>query len=104
MDRCALPPALPVLVESYAGRQPEAVRYRAPSWDSALAGVPGRPTRLLVDPTLAAAAAAAQPRYRAVGDRLVTAEAVAEDKLVLISLLQRCLDGDGSRDDDEAAQ
>ena len=28
----------------------------------------------------------------------------AEDKLVLISLLQRCLDGDGSRDDDEAAQ
>ena len=102
MDRCALPPALPVLVESDAGRQPEAVRYRAPSWDSALAGVPGRPTRLLVDPTLTAAAA--QPRYRAVGDRVVTAEAVAEDKLVLISLLQRCLDGDGSRDDDEAAQ
>ena len=27
-----------------------------------------------------------------------------EDKLALVSLLQRCLDGDGSRDDDEAAQ
>jgi hypothetical protein len=27
-----------------------------------------------------------------------------EDKLALIGLFQRCLDGDGSRDDDEAAQ
>jgi len=75
MDRCALPPALPGLVETYAGRQPEAVRYRAPFRESALADVPGRPTRLLVNP--AVTAASAQPRYRAVGDRVITADAVA---------------------------
>lgn len=75
-QRFALPPALPTLVEQYAGRRPSPVRFRPPSWEAALADVPGTPTHLLSDPTFTTEPAK-QP-YRAQGDRLVTTEVVAD--------------------------
>lgn len=73
-DRSIVPDLLPVLVERYRTRTPSAVRFRLPSWKAALAEVPGDPTRLLSDPSMTTDSTA--DMHRAVGDRVVTREAV----------------------------
>ncbi|RIU26217.1 hypothetical protein [Mycobacteroides abscessus] len=73
-DRFALPPTLIALAEHYSGSAPSSVRFRLPSWKSALAEVPGEPTRLLSDPLVTTDSTA--DTRRAVGDRAVTREAV----------------------------
>jgi hypothetical protein len=75
MDPFVLPPALPALVECYAVQKPEPVRFRIPSWEAALADVSGKPTRLLSDSTITAESV--YERYRSLGDRVVTSDAVA---------------------------
>lgn len=74
LDRFKPPPALPALVAAYEAQNPNPVRFRASSWEMALANVPGKPTRLLCDPAITGESAV--PRYRALGDRIVTADAV----------------------------
>jgi hypothetical protein len=39
--RFAVPANLPRLVDQYAGKTPASVRFRLPSWEAALAGIPG---------------------------------------------------------------
>jgi hypothetical protein len=74
--RFAVPAKLPILVDQYSGKTAQPVRFRLPSWEAALADVPGRPTRLLSDPALTTEPAS--PRFRALGDRLVTRNAVVD--------------------------
>jgi hypothetical protein len=76
IDRFALPPELPALLDLYAGDNPGAVRFRTPSWEAALADVRGQPTRLLSDSTITTESV--NERYRSLGDRVVTADAVAD--------------------------
>ena len=71
-----MPAALPALVQRYAGEIPGPVRFRNPSWESTLADVAGRPTRLLSDPAITNESS--NERYRSMGDRVVTPEGVAE--------------------------
>lgn len=73
-DRFALPATLPALVERYEGKNPSAVRFRLPSWETALTGTSGHPTRLLSDPTLTTEPSDAH--YCDLGDRMVTRDAV----------------------------
>ncbi|MBN7379723.1 hypothetical protein [Mycobacteroides abscessus] len=73
-DRFTIPALLPALAEHYGSSTPSAVRFRLPSWRAALAEIPGEPTRLLSDP--AATTDATILPHRAVGDRVVTREAV----------------------------
>ncbi|WP_102417212.1 hypothetical protein [Mycobacterium sp. 4858] len=72
----ALPAKLPALVDMYAGKAPAPVRFRAPSWGVALANISDQPMRLLCDPTITS-----EPnseRFRKLGDREVTRDAVAQ--------------------------
>nr|WP_199344560.1 hypothetical protein [Mycobacteroides chelonae] len=62
------------LAKHYSGSAPSAVRFRLPSWKSALAEVLGEPTRLLSDPLVTTDSTA--DTRRAVGDRVVTRDAV----------------------------
>jgi hypothetical protein len=48
--RFAVPANLPRLVDQYAGKTPASVRFWLPSWEAALAGIPGQPNRLLSEP------------------------------------------------------
>ncbi|WP_100517210.1 hypothetical protein [Mycobacteroides abscessus] len=73
-DRFRIPVLLPALAERYSGSAPSAVRFRRPSWKAALAEVRGEPTRLLSDPLVTTDSTA--DMHRAVGDRVVTREAV----------------------------
>ncbi|WP_237082874.1 hypothetical protein [Mycobacteroides abscessus] len=75
-DRFSIPVLLPALAESYSGSAPPAVRFRLPSWKSALAEVPGEPTRLLSDPLVTTDSTS--DTHRAVGDRVVTRESVID--------------------------
>ncbi|SKX29353.1 Uncharacterised protein [Mycobacteroides abscessus subsp. massiliense] len=73
-SRFTIPALLPALAERYSDSAPSAVRFRLPSWKAALAEVPGDPTRLLSDPSMTTDSTA--DMHRAVGDRVVTREAV----------------------------
>ncbi|MDO3244292.1 hypothetical protein P5V67_04175 [Mycobacteroides abscessus subsp. abscessus] len=73
-SRFTIPALLPALAERYSDSAPSAVRFRLPSWKAALAEVPGDPTRLLSDPSMTTDSTA--DTHRAVGDRVVTREAV----------------------------
>ncbi|WP_016896011.1 hypothetical protein [Mycobacteroides abscessus] len=73
-DRFRIPVLLPALAEHYSGSAPSAVRFRRPSWKAVLAEVPGEPTRLLSDPSVTTDSTTQS--HRAVGDRVVTREAV----------------------------
>jgi hypothetical protein len=75
-DRFAVPVNLPRLVARYADKSQSPVRFRLPSWNSALDGVPGDPTRLLANPQITSESTTA--RFREVGDRVVTRDAVAK--------------------------
>lgn len=72
--RFALPARLPALIELYAGKSPPSVRFRLPSWETALAGIPGQPARLLSDPIITSDLN--NERSRKLGDRVVTRDAV----------------------------
>lgn len=73
-DRLTIPALLPALAEHYGGSTPSGVRFRLPSWTAALAEIPGEPTQLLSEPS-ATTAATTHP-HRAIGDRVVTRDAV----------------------------
>jgi hypothetical protein len=47
--RYIIPPKLATLVQVYDGQDQDGVRFRLPSWITALDGVSGDPTRLLTD-------------------------------------------------------
>ena len=73
-DRFALPPNLGMLAERYAGKTQGGVRFRLPSWQAALESVPGDPLRFLSD--TASTSEPDDPHFRALGDRVVTRDAV----------------------------
>ncbi|WP_205873522.1 8-oxoguanine DNA glycosylase OGG fold protein [Mycobacterium camsae] len=75
-ERFAVPPTLPVLVEHYAEASPSPVRFRTPTWEAALDDVQGKPTALLRDPKITTESA--NERYRTLGDRVVTSNAIAD--------------------------
>ncbi|GFG50778.1 hypothetical protein CQY20_30125 [Mycolicibacterium agri] len=74
--RFALPGKLPALVQLYTDKVHAPVRFRLPSWETALAGIPGQPTRLLCDP--AVTTEPSTERFRSRGDRLVSRKAVID--------------------------
>jgi hypothetical protein len=74
--RFALPPKLPALIQAYAGKAPPPVRFRLPSWEAALDGIWGQPTRLLSDSTITAESK--NERFRKLSDRVVTRDAVID--------------------------
>ncbi|OBJ78719.1 hypothetical protein A9W97_03270 [Mycobacterium gordonae] len=74
--RFAVPAKLPALVEAYTGKAAPPVRFRLPSWEAALDHIPGQPTRLLSDVTIATEPSNQQ--YRKLGDRVVTRDAVVD--------------------------
>lgn len=74
--RFAVPAKLPNLVDQYVGKTAQPVRFRLPSWEAALADVPGKPTRLLSDPSTTVESTNQQ--FRALGDRVVAREAVID--------------------------
>lgn len=74
VERYAVPARLPALVHLYADRVAAPVRLRVPSWEAALAGIPGQPSRLLSDPEVTTESS--NERFRSLGDRVVTREAV----------------------------
>lgn len=75
-SRFTMPTKLPALVERYADKTPPSVRFRLPSWEKALDGVPGRPTKLLSDPAFTSASTTKD--HRELGDRVVKRDAVVE--------------------------
>lgn len=74
--RFAAPAKLPALVEAYAGKTAPPVRFRLPSWEVALDHIPGQPTQLLSDATTTTEPK--NQRYRKLGDRVVTRNAVVD--------------------------
>jgi hypothetical protein len=75
-DPFALPARLPELVARYSYQTTEAVRFRMPSWEAALAEVSGHPTKLLADPAITTEPTTR--RFAALGDRVVTRAAVID--------------------------
>ncbi|MFZ0832767.1 MAG: hypothetical protein WAM92_06710 [Mycobacterium sp.] len=75
-SRSAMPTKLPALVDRYAGKSQSPVRFRLPSWEKALEGIPGRPMQLLSDPAITSAST--NKVNGGLGDRLVTRDAVIE--------------------------
>ncbi|MFV8241883.1 hypothetical protein [Mycolicibacterium peregrinum] len=75
-DRFGVPYKLPALVLRYTQARPVPVRFRLPSWETALAGVSGESTRFLSDPGITAPST--QQQFAAYGDRLVSREAVID--------------------------
>lgn len=82
-----MPTKLPALVDRYAGNIQSSVRFRLPSWEKALEGIPGQPTQLLSDS--AVTTPSTDKLYREFGDRVVTRDAVVE----------ACTSADMTRDD-----
>jgi hypothetical protein len=74
--RFAVPAKLPALIDQYVGKTAQPVRFRLPSWEAALADVPGRPTKLLSDPAITTEPT--NQSFRALGDRVVAREAVID--------------------------
>lgn len=75
-DRFDIPAKLLAVVDTYAGKLPPPVRFRLPSWEAALTNIVGKPTRLLSDSAITSEPG--NERFRKLGDRVVTRDAVVQ--------------------------